>query len=96
MVQHKLVSFATVVALWTLVTCRLIIKADLHTAEVERHTKQKLSHFGRYVAKAKLFCLKRFVPVTRAGVFILENIHPGYRDRKNRDLSNWGIGRLLI
>ena len=25
-------------------------------------------HFGRYVAKAKLFCLKNFVPVTQAGV----------------------------
>ena len=35
-------------------------------------------------------CLKRFVPVTQAGVFIWENFHPGYRDlgRKNQDLGN--------
>ena len=41
-------------------------------------------------ATGKLFCQKRFVPVTRAGVFIWENFHPGYRDlgRKNRDLGN--------
>ena len=40
--------------------------------------------FGRHVAKAKLFCLKIFVPVIRAGVFIWENFHPGYRDLGNR------------
>ena len=40
--------------------------------------------FGRHVAKAKLFCLKLFVPVIRAGVFIWENFHPGYRDLGNR------------
>ena len=46
--------------------------------------------FGRYVAKAKLFCLKIFVPVIRTGVFIWDNFHPGYRDlgRKTRDLGN--------
>ena len=46
--------------------------------------------FGRHVAKAKLFCLKMFVLVIRAGVFIWENFHHGYRDlgRKTRDLGN--------
>ena len=34
-------------------------------------------HFGRYVAKAKLVCVKTFVPVTRAEVFTWENFHPG-------------------
>ena len=30
-------------------------------------------------------CLKRFVPVTQAGVFFIwENFHPGYRDLGNR------------
>ena len=55
-----------------------------------RKVEQKLYHFGCYVVKAKLFCLKSFVLVTRAGVFIWENFHPGYRDlvRKNRDLGN--------
>ena len=33
---------------------------------------------------------KKFRPGHRAGVFICENFHPGYRDigRKNRDLGN--------
>ena len=55
-------------------------KANLHTPKVEIHTRQKLCHFGCYVAKAKLFCLKSFVPFTRAGVFTWENVHLGYRD----------------
>ena len=55
MVEHKLVLFATVIALWTLVT--LLIK-------LIRHTRPKLCHFGPYVVRAKLFCLKSFVPVT--------------------------------
>ena len=33
--------------------------------EVEIHTRQNVWHFCRYVAKAKLFCLKSFAPVTR-------------------------------
>ena len=65
-------------------------QGNSHTPKVEINTRQKLYYFGRYVANAKLFCLKSFVPVTQAGVFIWENFHPGYRDlgRKNRDLSN--------
>ena len=55
MVAHKLVLFATVIALWTLVT--LLIK-------LIRHIRTKLCHFGHYVVRAKLFCLKSFVPVT--------------------------------
>ena len=42
-------------------------------------------------AKGKLFSQKCFVnPAIRAGVFILENFHPGYRDpsRENKDLGN--------
>ena len=66
-------------------SCNISNKADSDAFEVEIHTLQKLSHFDRYNAKAKLFCQKSFVPVTRAGVFIWENFHPGYRDlgRKN-------------
>ena len=40
--------------------------------------------FGRHVAKVVLLCLKIFVPVIRAGVFIWENFHPGYRDLGNQ------------
>ena len=39
-------------------------KAISHTSEVGIHTRPKLCHFGRYLMKAKLFCLKFFVPVT--------------------------------
>ena len=83
MVEHKLLSFPAVVALWTLVT--LLIKLM-----VEIHARQNLCHFGCYVAKVKLFGVKSFVPVTRAGVFIWENFHPGFRDlgRQNRDFGN--------
>ena len=51
---------------------------------------KKVCHFGSCVAKAKLFCLKRLVSGTQAGVLISENFHPGYRDlgRRNRDLGN--------
>ena len=71
-------------------SCKFTNKANWHAFEVEIHTLQKLCHFGRYDVKAKLFCQKSFVPVTRAGVFIRENFHPDYRDlgRKNRDLGN--------
>ena len=71
-------------------SCNFTNKANMHTFEVEIHRLQKVCHFGRYDAKAKLFCQKSFVPVTRAGVFIWENFHSGYRDlgRKNRDLGN--------
>ena len=42
----------------------------------------------RCKSDANLF--KKFRPGDRAGVFIWENFHPGYRDigRKNRDLGN--------
>ena len=71
-------------------SCNLTNKANSHTPKVEINKRQKLCHFGRYVAKAKQFCLKSFVPVTRAGVFIWGNFHLGYRDlgRKYRDLGN--------
>ena len=80
MVELKLVSFATLVAFWTLV-------ANSHIPKVEIHTRQKLCHFGRYIAKAKLFCQKSMKPVIRVGVFIWVNFHHGYRDlvRKNGD-----------
>ena len=51
-------------------------KANSHAFEVGIHTLQKLCHFGRYDAKAKLFYKKSFVPVTRAEVFIWENFIP--------------------
>ena len=36
-----------------------------NTPEVEIHTRPKLCQFGLYVVRAKLFCLKCFILVTR-------------------------------
>jgi len=65
-------------------SCKFTNKASSPTPKVEIHTRQKLCHFGRYDAKAKLFRLDSCVPVARAGVFIWGNFHPGYRDLGNR------------
>ena len=61
-----------------------------HTSKVEIYTRPKLCHFGRYVAKAKLFCLKSFVLVTElecsyGKIFIPVTEILG---RKKRDLGN--------
>ena len=50
--------------------CNFTNKANLHTSKEKIHTRQKLCHFGGYVAKAKVFCPKGFVSVTRAGASI--------------------------
>ena len=77
-------------------------KANSLAFEVEIDIPQKFCHFGRYDTKTKLFCQKSFVPITRAGVFIWENFHPGYPDLGNRargpfleSLENFG-GRKAI
>ena len=56
MVEHKLVLFATVIALWTLVTL-LIELIRIHTMEI--HTRPKLCHFGLECSYGKIF-----IPVT--------------------------------
>ena len=43
-------------------SCNFINRVNSHTPEVEVHTRPKIFHFG--VVRAKLFCLKCFVPVT--------------------------------
>ena len=65
-------------------SCNFSYKAYSHAFEVKIHQRQKLCHFGRFDAKAELFCQKCFVPVTRGEVFKWENSHPGYRDLGNR------------
>ena len=86
----NLYEFATVKALWTLVTLRTLLtnKANSQIPKVEIHTRPKLYHFGRYVVRAKLFWLKSFVRSpgwsTHMGKFSsrLPRSH-----RKNRDLG---------
>ena len=62
MVEHKLVLFSGCHSFVD--SCNFTNKANSHTSKVEIHTRPKLCHFGRYVVRAKLFCLKSFVPVT--------------------------------
>jgi hypothetical protein len=80
MVPHKVVSFATIVALLTLVTLLIELIRIL--------LKWKYIQGKNYAILASM--LRSFVPVTRTGVFILEDFHPGYRDLGNR------VARLLI
>ena len=43
-------------------SCNFVNRVKSHTPKVEVHRRPKLCHFG--VVRAKLFCLKCFVPVT--------------------------------
>ena len=66
-------------------SCNFTNKANLHTRKVEIHTRQKrYAILAAMLRKRSYFVSKSFVPVTRAGVFIWENFHPGYRDLGNR------------
>ena len=70
--------------------CNFTYKAKLRTSKVETHARQKLCHFGRYDAIAKLLFQRGFVLVTQAGVFIWEIfLSRLQRSRpQNRDLGN--------
>ena len=61
-----------------------IYKAISHTPEVKYIPVWPLS------GESDAILSKLFPPSHRAGVFIWENFHPGYRDlgRKNRDLAD--------
>ena len=75
MVEHKLVLFATIVALWTLVT--LLIKRIRILLKWKRILGKNYAILAAMLRKRSYF-VKRFVPVTRAGVFgIWENFIPG-------------------
>ena len=74
-INLRCILFATVRTLWTLVT--LLIKL-------------LRIPFWPLSGESEAILSKMFRPGHRAGVFIWENFHPGYRDlgRKNRDLGN--------
>ena len=88
MVEHKLILFATVRTLWTLVT--LLIKLFCILPWSGNTYKSKIIPFWPLSGESEGILSKMFRPGHRAGVFIWENFHPGYRDlgRKNRDLGN--------
>ena len=88
MVEHKLVLFATVIALWTLITLLIKLFRILLKWKYNVHTRPKLCHFGRYVVRAKLFCLKCLIPVT-------ERLPTRSRSQKT-EISVTGPARPLI
>ena len=86
MVEHKLILFVTVRTLWTLLTLliklfRILLKWKY--IQDQNYTILPLSGESEAIL-SKMFC-----PGHRAGVYIWENFHPGYRDlgRKNQDLG---------
>ena len=88
MVEHKLILFATVRTLWTLVT--LLIKLFCILLWSGNTYKSNFIPFWPLSGESEGILSKMFRPGQRAVVFIWENFHPGYRDlgRKNRDLGN--------
>ena len=88
MVECKLVSFAALTALWSHVT--LLIKLIRILLKWKYIKDKNNAILAAMLRKRRYFVQKSLVPVTRAGVFIWENFHPGYRDlgRKNRDLGD--------
>ena len=79
MVEHELVSFATIIILWTLVTFLLkVIRILLKW----KYTQDK----NNAILAATL---KTFRPGHSGWSVHTENFHPGYRNlgRKNRDLG---------
>ena len=82
MVEHKLILFATVRTLWTLVT--LLIKLFCILPWSGNTYKSKLIPFWPLSGESEGILSKMFRPGHRAGVFIWENFNPGYRDLGNR------------
>ena len=86
MVEHKLVLFATVIALWALVT--LLIKLFRILLKWKYIQDQ---NYAIYVVRAKLFCLKCFLPTTGLKCSygkISSRLPRSRRGRKSRDLGN--------
>ena len=68
MVEHKLVLFSTVIALWTLVT--LLIKLIRILLKNGSSYKTKIMPFWPLCCESEAILSKKFRPDHRAGVFI--------------------------
>ena len=70
-------------------SCNFTYKANSHTPKEEIHTRPKLCHFGLYVVRVTLFCLKIFVMVTGLECSYGKIFIPITEiSVKNRDLGN--------
>lgn len=75
-VEHVHVSFATIIALLTLVALLPITdKVNSHTSEVEIHRRQKLCHFGCLKVKMNLFFPKKVSSKSFMQVFFVKKFH---------------------
>ena len=82
-VEHKLVLFVTVTALWSLVT--LLIKLIRILLKRKYIQDQNYAFLAVYVVRATQFCLKSFVPVTGLECSYRKIIWlPRYRSQKLR------------
>ena len=88
MVKHKLISFANVIALWTLVT--LLIKL-IRVLLMWKYIQDLMFAILVALLRKRLFLSKKCCPGYRTGAYIWESFLPVYRDlgRKNWDLGNW-------
>ena len=93
MVELKLVSFATVVALWTLVT--LLIKLIRMLLKWKCIDCKIMPILAAMLRKRRYFVKKVSSRSTRAGVFIWENFHLGYRDLGNRLASHISTSKFF-
>ena len=94
--EHKLVSFATVEALWT---WNFTNKANSHTPQEKYIQDKNYAIFTAMFRKQSYFVWEIFLSLTRAGVLIRENFHPvSERSRSrlllwtHRDFSGWKSG----
>ena len=87
LVEHKLVLFVTVITLWTLVTLLIkLIRKLLNWKYIQNQNYAIM----QLCCESEAILFKKFRLGHRAGLFIWENFHLGYRalGRKNRDLGN--------
>ena len=87
MVEHKLVSFATILALWTFVT--FLIKV-IRILLKWKYTQYKNNDILADVAKREAILSTAFRPGHSSWSARMGNFHPGYRDLGfcDRDLGN--------
>ena len=66
-------------------SCTFTNQADSHTPKVEIHTRPKLCYFQwSPCCESEAILSKTFRPGYLSGVFIWENVSPGYRDLGSR------------
>ena len=79
-------------------SCNFNNKANLRTPKVEIHTRQNYPILLALCCESEAIWSKKFrrIPVTRAGVFVMENFYSGYRGLgRKTEISVTGPARPL-